>query len=340
MRLIIFDVRGVKVKEFYNKYFMKQKMMHPIMLALLPIALVATYFYGLRALVLLLVNIVVASLVEYLSNSKIFKRNKISEAAIVTACLYTMTLPVAIPLWISIVGIAFGIFFGKMIFGGFAKNVFNPALVGRVFIYVNFPQQMTIFWNKAASGFPGGFGTYMTNALDSVTQSTPMTAFKMQSVYQSVSSTFLGQIPGVIGETSKILVILAAIYLIYKKIASWEIMAASVVGFCALSLVFNALHVASVPNPIQGMLMGGFLFGTVFMATDPVSAAKTTAGKWIYGIIIGIVTVIIRGFALFAGGVMFAILIGNTFAPIIDYCVNKIKENKKQKLNKEAQVNG
>ena len=159
------------------------------MFALLPIALVAIYFYGLRVLALFLLNVIVACLVEYLSNAKIFKRNKISEAAIVTSCLYTMTLPSSIPFWISAVGIAFGIFFGKMVFGGFAKNVFNPALVARVFIYVNFPQQMTIYWNKAVGGFPGGFGTYLTQSLDSMTQPTPMTAFKVNSA--SVSYTHL-----------------------------------------------------------------------------------------------------------------------------------------------------
>ena len=328
------------LKEFYNKYFMKQKMMHPVMFALLPIALVAIYFYGLRVLALFLLNIIVACLVEYLANAKIFKRKKVSEAAIVTSCLYTMTLPPSIPFWISAVGIAFGIFFGKMVFGGFAKNVFNPALVARVFIYVNFPQQMTIYWNKAVGGFPGGFGTYLTQSLDSMTQPTPMTAFKVNSAFETIPTMLLGQIPGVIGETCKVLIIIGAIYLIYKKVASWQIMAGSVLGFCVLSLIFNAVGVTSVPNPIYGMLMGGFLFGTVFMATDPVSAAKTPIGKWIYGFIIGIVTVIIRGFALFAGGVMFAVLIGNTFAPIIDYCVNKVKANKKAKANKEVKVNG
>lgn len=230
---------------------------------------------------------------------------------------------------------AFGIFFGKMVFGGFGKNVFNPALVGRVFIYVNFPQFMTIYWNEAANGFPAGFGTFLTRGLDSLTEATPMTMFKLDGSLESVNAMLLGNIPGVIGETSKVLIIIAAIYLIVKKVASWEIMAGSTLGFVALSLILRAMGVTTVPDPISGILMGGFLFGTVFMATDPISAAKTTLGKWIYGVIIGVVTVIIRGFALFAGGVMFAILIGNTFAPIIDYAINAAKARKK-----EARANG
>lgn len=318
------------MKEFYNKYFMKQKMMHPVIYALVPVAIASTYFYGLRVLVLLAFNILLATILEYFSNSKIYKKQKVSEAVIVTATLYTMTLPASIPLWISAVGIAFGIFFGKMVFGGFGKNVFNPALVGRVFIYVNFPQSMTIYWNEALTGFPGGFGTYLTRALDSVTEATPMTAFKVSGHIESMQSLILGNIPGVIGETCKVLIIIAAIYLIIKKVASWEIMLSSIIGFTVLSIALRAFGVTSVPDPINGILMGGFLFGTVFMATDPISAAKTSTGKWLYGIIIGVVTVIIRGFALFAGGVMFAILIGNTFAPIIDYCVNAVKKRKKE----------
>ena len=162
-----------------------------------------------------------------------------------------------------------------------------------------------------------------------------MTMFKLDGSLESVNSMLLGNIPGVIGETSKVLIIIAAIYLIVKKVASWEIMAGSTLGFVALSLILRAMGVTTVPDPISGILMGGFLFGTVFMATDPISAAKTTLGKWIYGVIIGVVTVIIRGFALFAGGVMFAILIGNTFAPIIDYAINAAKAKKK-----EARANG
>lgn len=323
------------MKEFYKKYFMKQKMMHPVIYSMIPIALVATYFYGLRVLALLITNVLVALFVEYLSNKNIFKLEKVSEAAFVTACLYTMTLPASIPFWISAVGMAFGIFFGKMVFGGFGKNVFNPALVGRVFIYVNFPKFMTIYWNEAANGFPGGFGTFLTRGLDSLSEATPMTMFKLDGSLESVNSMLLGNIPGVIGETSKVLIIIAAIYLIVKKVASWEIIAGSTLGFVALSLILRAMGVTTVPDPISGILMGGFLFGTVFMATDPISAAKTTLGKWIYGAIIGVVTVIIRGFALFAGGVMFAILIGNTFAPIIDYAINAAKARKK-----EARANG
>ena len=126
--------------------------------------------------------------------------------------------------------------------------------------------------------------------------------------------------------------------MIYKKVASWEIMAGCVLGFTALSSALYFAGVPSVPNPLYGIVAGGFLFGSVFMATDPISATKTKEGKWIYGIIIGLVTVIIRGFALFAGGVMFAILIGNTFAPIIDESIKAYKTYKKEKAESKKEV--
>ncbi|MDO5754843.1 MAG: RnfABCDGE type electron transport complex subunit D [Tissierellia bacterium] len=310
---------------------MKQKMMHPLLVFLALILLVATFFYGWRVLVLTGINILVAVIVEYLCETKIFKRKKISEAAIVTAILYSLTLPVSLPIWISVVGIIVAIFFGKMVFGGFGKNIFNPALVGRAFIYVNFPQPMTIEWNQIMTGFPGGFAHYISPHIDEVSTATPMLLFRNAGEITALKNLLWGNVTGVMGEAPKIIILIAAVYLIYKKIASWEIMAGSVLGFTTISLVFTMQGVNSVPNPLYGMLMGGFLFGTVFMATDPISAAKTPLGKWIYGIIIGIITVVIRGFALFSGGMMFAILIGNMFAPIIDYGIRKQKQKKKVK---------
>lgn len=324
------------MKNFYEKYFTKQKMMRTVLMPLIVISIFAIYNLGWRVLALLTVNLLVSFLVEYICETKIYKRKKISEAVIITSILYTMTLPVSLPFWISAVGIAFGVFFGKMVFGGFGKNVFNPALVGRVFVYINFPNPLTIAWNESATGFPGGFGAFTLPHIDTLSTATPMLAYRNEGIFTEIMNLLIGNIPGAIGETSKILIILSAIYLVYKKVASWQIMAGSILGFSALSAIFYFMGIESVPNPLYGMLLGGFLFGTVFMATDPISAAKTVPGKWIYGLIIGVVTVIIRGFALFSGGMMFAILMGNIFAPIIDYMVKKLKSKKKAK--KEAMV--
>jgi Na+-transporting NADH:ubiquinone oxidoreductase subunit B len=240
-----------------------------------------------------------------------------------------MTLPPAIPLWIAAVGILFGLFFGKLFFGGFGRNIFNPALVGRAFIYVNFPEPMTISWNEAALSFPGGLSSYLTKGIDAVSNATPMIMFKNTGELTDIKSLVLGTIPGAVGETFKILILISAIYLIYKKTASHEIMLGSVAGFTLVSVVLKFAGINAAP-PFYGMMMGGFLFGTVYMATDPISAAKTKTGKWIYGILIGSATILIRSLSLFNGGMMFAILIGNTFAPIIDYFVKEAGKKKKE----------
>lgn len=316
---------------FYDKIFQKQKMMRTVLVALLPIILYSVYIFGWRSLALVVFNMCIATVVEYLSETKIYKRKKVTEAALVTAVLFTLTLPPSLPFWISGVGVAFGIFFGKMLFGGFGKNVFNPALVGRAFIYVNFPVQLTNYWNQSVGSGAGGFTSWLTPAVDVVSGATPLMAAREGMLKLSYFDLLLGNIPGVIGETSKILILLAAAYLIWKKVASWEIMVANLIGFTALSLIFNFMGISRVPDPLTGMMIGGFLFGAVFMATDPISAPKNTVAKWIYGIIIGFVVVIIRGFALFSGGMMFAVLIGNTFGPIIDYVAKKMKDSKKAK---------
>lgn len=319
---------------FYEKLFLKQKMMRTVLTALLPIILFSTYIYGWKVIALMVFNIAVAVLTEYIAEYKLFNKTKVSEAVIVSAVLYTMTLPISIPFWMSGIGIAFAIFFGKTVFGGFGRNVFNPALVGRAFVYVNFPQPLTIYWNESIFGGIGALGSWVSPVIDHVSTATPMLAFRNAGNMTDYLNLFIGNIPGAIGETSKILIILGAIYLIYKKVASWEIMASTIAGLLGTTLLFNFLGVASVPNPIFQILSGGFLLGAVFMATDPISAPKTRPAQIFYGLIIGIVCVIIRGFALFSEGMMFAILIGNTFAPIMDYAVNKQK--KKNKLTKET----
>lgn len=320
----------MRTNDLLKKYFKSQKMMRYVLLCLIPIIVFAIYLYGLRVLFLLAAVLAAGTFTEYFWEKK--QGNKASEAIFVTCVLYTLTLPATIPLWIAVLGILFGVFFGKLVFGGFGKNIFNPALVGRAFIYVNFPEPLTISWNKIASGLPGGFGTYLTNEIDAISTATPMILFKNYSETVDIQSLFFGFIPGSIGETCKILIIIAGIYLIYKKAASWQIMAGSFTGFIATSSILYFLTDLNVTNPLYGMLLGGFLFGTVFMATDPVSAAKTETGKWIYGIIIGGVTVLIRALSLFNGGMMFAILIGNTFAPIFDYFIKEAKTRKKVKL--------
>ncbi|HAE91700.1 MAG TPA: NADH:ubiquinone oxidoreductase, Na translocating, B subunit [Tissierella sp.] len=310
-------------------------MMRTVIISLIPIVFASIYFFGWRTLILLGIVTMAGVATEW-----IFEKNynkKVSEAIFVSCILYTMTLPATTPYWIAVVGIIFGILFGKEVFGGFGKNVFNPALVARAFVYVCFPTPLTIEWSKASLKFPGGFSNYITEGVEAVSQATPMLLFRDTGKMTSLIDLLIGNVSGSIGETSAILIVLAGIYLIYKKVASWQIMSGVLIGFTGLSGILYLLGNSQIPNPIFGILAGGLLFGTVFMATDPISAPKTKEGKWIYGILIGVVTVIIRGYALFAGGMMFAILIGNTFAPIIDEGVNSYKRYKKDKA-KEKEV--
>lgn len=323
------------VSNFMKKYFVNQKMMRTVIISLIPIILSSIYFFGWRSFVLLLWVTLIGVGTEWIFEKKYGK--KISEAIFVTCILYVLTLPPTTPFWIAAVGIIFGVIFGKEVFGGFGRNVFNPALVARAFVYVSFPEPLTIHWAKAATGFPGGFAFYATEHIDAISQATPMLLFRETGEMISSIKLLLGNVSGSLGETSAILIILAGIYLIYKKIASWQIMAGVLLGFTGFNSILYYLGNPQIPSPIFGILSGGLLFGAIFMATDPISAPKTKEGKWIYGILIGIVTVIIRGYALFAGGMMFAILIGNTFAPIIDEGIRYYKKSRKEsKAKKEV----
>ena len=317
-----------------SKNFMKQKMMRTVIKSLIPLIVVGVYFYGWRTLLLLGIVIAFGLGTEWVFSKKY--NRKISEAVFVSCILYTLTLPPTTPFWIAAIGIIFGIMFGKEVFGGFGKNIYNPALVARAFVYVCFPAPLTIHWSKVASGFPGGFGTYLTQGVEAVSRATPMMLFRDTGSITSYLKILIGNVSGSIGETSAILIILAAIYLIYKKVASWQIMGGVLIGFSGLSGILILMGNAQIPNLLFGILSGGLLFGAVFMATDPISAPKTKEGKWIYGLLIGIVTVIIRGYALFAGGMMFAILIANTFVPILDEGVKHFKKSRKKAKEKEV----
>ncbi|MCH4887677.1 RnfABCDGE type electron transport complex subunit D [Acidaminobacter sp. JC074] len=299
---------------------MKQNMMRKVIYALVPLILAGIYFYGWRTLLLLLIVTLTACVVEWIFVRKSTK--KITEAVIVTSILYTLTLPPGIPYHIAMIGIIFGVLFGKMVFGGFGKNPFNPALVGRAFIYVNFPNAMTMEWMQPTSG---AFGSLTKYTIDTISQSTPLLEFRATGNMLSYIQVLFGNVAGSIGETSAILIIIGGLYLLITKTASKETVIGLLGSFIITSGTLFLMGVSEIPNPLYGMLAGGLLFGTFFMATDPISSPKTKEGKYIYGAIIGLVTVIIRGFALFAGGMMFAILIGNTFAPLIDELVKMFK---------------
>ncbi len=303
-------------------------MMTRVLISLLPLLLASVYLFGLRTLVLLSVVTITGIVSEYAIMRLINgDKAKVSEAVLVTCLLYTLTLPPSVPFWIAALGIAFGVVFGKCVFGGFGKNIFNPALVGRCFIYVAFPAHMTITWAQPYTGLLGGFVKW-SSGVDAMTSATPMILLGKEGIVTDYLRLFLGNISGSLGETSALLILLAGIYLIVTKTASWKIIVSSLVTFAVFSAILYFTGVIEA-DPLFSILSGGFLFATVFMATDPVSAPKQELSKYIYGALIAIVAMIIRAFSLFTEGIMFAILIVNAFVPLIDRNIKILKSKKK-----------
>lgn len=320
----------------FSKHFKKQKPMRPVLLAMTPLLLYGIYSFGWKVLALLVINIIVACLVEYICEKKMYNRNQVTESAIVTAFIFTLTLSPLVPLWESAVGIAFAIFFGKEVFGGYARNPFNPALVGRAFMFINFPSAMTIFTQTSHSeGFLNGIGAlnkWLTPVVDATSGPTPLNAIKNTGAVIDNMTLFLGNHAGSIGEVSILLILIGAAYLAIKKVASWEIMISSILGFLATSYLFILIGVdGKLIEPIQGLLVGGFMFASIFMATDPISAPNQVQAKWIYGFMFGFITVLIRSLSLFVGGTMFALLMASIFAPIIDYLFKGYNKKKREK---------
>ncbi|MBM7614890.1 RnfABCDGE type electron transport complex subunit D [Alkaliphilus hydrothermalis] len=311
----------IKTKDF----FMKQNHMRKILISLIPIILGAIYFFGWRTLVLMSVVTSFGILTEYAFKRK--RNQPVSEAVIVTSILFTLTLPVSIPFWVAIVGIIFGVIFATEVFGGYGFNVFNPALVARTFLYICFPQYITVAWNAPSAGFPGGFASYITPAIETITQATPL----KQTV--PISQLFWGNVSGSMGETSAFLIMIAAIILLVTKAIDWQLLLSPLVGFIGMSAVSILIAPAKAPSIQYGLLSGAFLMLAVFFVTDGSTAPKTVEGKWIYGILIGTITVIIRVFGIFVGGAMFAVLIMNTFVPIMDEGIKYLKEQQRKQVS-------
>jgi Na+-transporting NADH:ubiquinone oxidoreductase subunit B len=260
----------------------------------------------------------------------IVRRHELNEGFLVTGMLFPLTLPPTIPLWQVAVGISFGVVIGKEIFGGTGKNFLNPALTARAFLYFAYPAEIS--------------GDAVWTAVDGLTSATALTALGtadaavgMQVVTVGWWESFLGIIPGSMGETSVLACLIGAAILILSGIGSWRIMAGTVLGAMLFSTwlwrVGSDTNAVFALPPYWHLVVGGFAFGTVFMATDPVSASMTETGKWFYGMLIGMMTILIRVVnPAFPEGIMLAILFANVFAPVIDYLV--VQANVKRRLKR------
>ncbi len=288
-------------------------------------SLVANFLHGaLYFLPVFLVTNIVGGFWETIFAS--VRKHEINEGFLVTGLLFPLTLPPAIPLWQVALGISFGVIIGKEVFGGTGKNFLNPALTARAFLYFAYPAQIS--------------GDAVWVAVDGYTSATALGVaaqggFAALSGQFSFMSSFLGTIAGSMGETSVIACLLGAIYLIASGIGSWRIMLSVVLGAIGFGMLLNGI--GSATNPMFSvpwywhLVLGGFAFGTVFMATDPVSAAMTHKGQWVYGLLIGFMTILIRVInPAYPEGIMLAILFGNVFAPLIDWFV--VQGNIKRRL--------
>ncbi|MDW7709707.1 MAG: RnfABCDGE type electron transport complex subunit D [Deferrisomatales bacterium] len=287
--------------------------MTAVLTALAPAALTALYFYGWRAVAVLAVTNAAAFATErYFTRQR---KEPVTSAVFVTGSLLALSLPPATPFWMCALGAVVGVTFGKELFGGMGRNVFNPALVGRAFLFVTFPTHVTAGWLEPLRGGPAGLTAWLPP--DAVSAATPLPTLA-QGEPVSALLLFLGAVPGSLGETCKAAILLGAAYLLWKKVASWEIMTSTVGVYLLTTAAFRLLGWGAGPDPLHGVLAGGLLYGAVFMATDPVSANRTRPGKVAYGAVIGLVTALIRDLGNFPEGMMFAILLGNMFGPIME----------------------
>jgi Na+-transporting NADH:ubiquinone oxidoreductase subunit B len=300
-----------------------QPMMVNVLYALVPIVIASVYFFGWRSLVALVIVNIAGFLAEYIF-CRIYKQ-PVSSAVFVTNFLFALSLPPTLPLWMAAVGVIFGVSFGKMVFGGFGRNVFNPALVGRAFIYVAFPNHMNSFWSNAFKGFPAGFAHF---AGDAVTQATPMTILKQGGKIPLVDLV-IGSTGGCLGETCGLLILVGGLYIIWRKSADFRIVVSGFVGFLLMQMIVRATGAQNALEILPALFSGSFLFGLFFFITEPVSASQTNMGKWVYGFLFGILVVIIRTFSVWREGTMFAVLLVNVFAPIMDLAIREIQQKRK-----------
>jgi len=338
-----------------KRLFMRQANMLRVVYALVPLALAGVYLFGWRVLAVLAVCMAAGLATEAVTSRQ--RNGPISMACFVTCMLYALSLPPTIPLWIAAIGVVVGILFGKEVFGGFGRNFANPAIVGRAFVFICFPVDMTGRYVPAFKGFPGGLGHWDFEGLacmpgyladsgrslaDAVSQASPMHVagkFGPEVMQQGASLTDLatGSIGGVfqagqgaggilaagcIGEGCALLIALAAAYLLWTRTANWRLMLGALGGLVAANVLFRTVlgfdAAAQVP-PLGITLLGGAAaYVIVFMVTDPVSAPKKRPAQWAYAALIGFLIVFLRWRSNFVEAATFAVLLGNLVGPLLD----------------------
>ena len=300
-----------------------QRYMGAPLLACIPLVLASIYFYGWRSLAIIVVTYIVGMAVEFTFCA--IRRHEITEGLLVTCMLYALSLPPTLPLWMVAVGIAFAIGI-KELFGGSGYNIFNPAISGRAFLLLAFPSAMTTRWYTPFNPLTDGLGGFLhwspesVKGIDAIAKATPLGAFSSPDIAKPDLFTLVTGFgrPDVLGATSAILVLLGGLYLLHSRVIDWRVSIVMIVSAGLTSQFFNFIVPTRFPDGIYAVLSGGLLFAAFLNATDPVTSPMTVRGRWIFGIMLGVLTALGRGLTGYAEWVTFAILIGNMFTPLID----------------------
>ena len=279
--------------------------------------------YGLlKVIPLYLVSYIVGLAIEFTSAQ--LRGHEVNEGYLVSGMLIPLIVPVDVPLWMLAIAVAFAVIIGKEVFGGTGMNIWNPALLARAFLFFSYPSAMS------------GDKVWIADGITGATPLANTTIDGLATNGYSFMDMFLGTIPGSVGETSVVAILIGAAILLWTGVASWKIMVSSIAGGLLIGWLGQIAGTTDLPCYYQ-LVMGGFLFGTVFMATDPVTSAQTEAGKWIYGFLIGAMAVTVRLWNPgYPEGMMLAILLLNTFVPLIDYYVIEVSTKRRLKRNKIA----
>lgn len=315
------------------------QIMKNVVWALLPVVFFSVYSFGINALLVIATATFASVLTEHVLCKISKKETTVGDySAIITGILLGLTLPPSFPLWMAFIGGVIGIALGKYIFGGLGYNVFNPALVARAVLQAAFPVAITT-WHPAF--LPDRFSSvassiltlpFMEPKFDAISGATPLAAFKFDGITTSTAELAFGQISGSAGETSAVIIILGGLYLIARNMMNWRIPVAVLTSAFVLSGILYLINSEVYPSPWFMLFSGGLMLGAVFMATDMVSSPITPIGLWIYGGIIGILTIVIRVWGGLSEGVMYSILLANAISPHIDSVIKNRVYGTQQKM--------
>ncbi len=306
-----------------------KRYMSMVIVALAPCVAMSIYYFGLRVLAMIVVSYAVGGAVEVVF--AVLRKEEINEGFLVTGLIFPLILPPALPLWIVGVGVAFGVLVGKELFGGTGRNLFNPALVGRCMLLLAYPVKMSSNWIKPGGGVTGRLLQYVdASSVDVITQATPLVSAK-QGSFAPMIDVLTGHVAGSAGETSAIAIVVGGLFLLLTRVANWRTVLGTLGSFALLGIILHAALPGTFGPVGWNLCAGGLLFGAFFMATDPVTSPITNTGKLICGVIIGVSTLLIRNLTGYVEGVMFAILLGNICAPLLDEVVFRFRFRRLQR---------